>query len=962
MYRWFGRAVPLTTASLMKGVHATWTPQKTLFLWSHEGATEFDLQQFSAKLPKRQLVARNLALPDDVGVVSRTRIRGLEVSVRELIPLLVLITGDEVRTDSLWCFVLACKLAVELAARKRVIPQVNGGGSEWRALLTRAKDRQRFERIVEALPPAGRCLPTRERGRGSIELTRSTVVVSDFVDAVVDDLYRRGAHPGPARGWSLELAESLRAEEREFQPRDARHHAVPMMLDRWARDSDTIQLRLGLKLQLPQSIQEKFGLTLWVHPTGHPEQSVPVGEAWSAGETLEIAGQSYGHPAHAAVRGVARVSRLHLPLRQCLEGNRPKAIEWSPEQTWTFLSEGVPGLRDAGFEIELPEEFESEGARRIRVQMRVGAPVDGDGTPNLREALKFRWEVTLGERILEGDEFEGLLQNRLPIVALDNSWVLLDPVELARLPEGLGSGGELKPADALRAVLTGEHQGIPVVMDERLSMVLGALRDPPEVPIPKGLKGTLRPYQARGLDWLSTLGDLGLGCCLADDMGLGKTIQLIAHLLRRRERGIQGTTLVVCPTSVLGNWEREIRRFGPELVVQRYHGAERNIGQADHADVLLTTYGLMVRDLEVLREVEFDVLCLDEAQSIKNPESQRARAACALTARHRVALSGTPIENRLDEMWSLMSFLIPGLLGGRSAFRRNIALPVERFGDTEAAERLRLGVSPFLLRRLKTDPTIIDDLPDKIERVDYTPMTSEQALLYQKVVDEAMSYISSSKDIARRGRVLAMLTALKQVCNHPAHYLGERDGALPGRSGKLERLTDLLDTLFELGERALIFTQYREMGSLLKRHIADLYGYEVPFLHGATSTQKREEIVDHFQHHPEASPVLIISLRAGGTGLNLTRASHVVHYDRWWNPAVEDQATDRAYRIGQSQNVQVHKMVCQGTLEERIDLLLEEKRSLAESVVGTGERWVTELDDESLKALVTLDSDAVVED
>jgi SNF2 family DNA or RNA helicase len=450
---------------------------------------------------------------------------------------------------------------------------------------------------------------------------------------------------------------------------------------------------------------------------------------------------------------------------------------------------------------------------------------------------------------------------------------------------------------------------------------------------------------------------MGLGACLADDMGLGKTVQLIAHLIDRRS----GPHLVVCPTSVLGNWQRELARFAPSLSVVRYHGLYRNHYGLKRADVVLTSYGLLARDLDLLGEIRWDVAVLDEAQSIKNPESRRARAARQLKARHRIALSGTPVENRLDELWSLMEYLIPGMLGPRRTFQRNVAVPIERFGDEDVARQLKVGVSPFLLRRLKSDPTIIDDLPDKVERREYTPLTPEQAKLYKQVVEEHMDRIEQAEEAQRRTHVLAMLTALKQVCNHPVHYLKE-GGPLDGRSGKLERYGELLEQILDAGDRALVFTQYREMGDLLQRWMYETLGLSIPFLHGGTLAHRREEMVRAFQEDDDAPPILLVSLRAGGTGLNLTRATHVIHYDRWWNPAVEDQATDRAYRIGQHRNVQVYKMVCQGTLEERIDALLDEKRALAEQVVGSGETWVAQLDDVALRALVTLGDDAIVEE
>ncbi len=861
-------------------------------------------------------------------------------------------------SDSLRCWINAAKFGLELAARQRVVPSVHRGNAEWRALMSRRQDRERFDLLVDALPPASRAIPTSELGRGAVRLRTSVEAMRGFVDGVVDSLYRRGAHPGSARGWTLEFAEALRNADSAFTPRDARYQGIPAMLASWSSETERLGLRVRFELGLPQK-SERFPFLVTVHPTGRPDDSVPLAVAWKAGETVAIAGKEWPHPAHAVVRGLARASRVFSPIEKCLRGSKPSNVTWGPADTWKFISEGVRGLRDAGFEVDLPEEFAEAGRRRIRAQMRLNVAIGEDGRVDLSRLLDFQWEVVLGDLVLSGDEFAELIRHKAPVVRFQGEWVLLDPAELSRLPDGLPHAGTLQAAEALRAALTGVHNGVPVVADERLQLVLEALRDPPDYEVPATLTGTLRPYQVDGYSWLTTLGQLGLGCCLADDMGLGKTIQLIAHVLNRKKEGWKGPSLVVCPTSVLGNWERELYRFAPTLDVRRYHGLQRDVDSIHDADVVLTTYGLLVRDRESLAEIKFDVVALDEAQAIKNPDSQRARAACMLTAKHRVAMSGTPVENRLDELWSIMNFLIEGILGKRGAFRRNVAVPVERFGDKIVAKRLKLGISPFLLRRLKTDENIITDLPEKIERHEYTSLTPEQADLYKSVTEEAMDSLHGASDMERRGRVLAMLTALKQVCNHPAQYLKE-ESPLTGRSGKLERVVDLLEAILAVGESTLIFTQYRRMGTLLQHHLAELFGEDIPFLHGGTPPQRRDEMVDAFQGD-EGVPLLIISLRAGGTGLNLTRATRVIHYDRWWNPAVEDQATDRAYRIGQHRNVQVHKLVCQGTLEERIDTMLEEKRALAESVVGSGERWVTELDDDALRMLVSLGDDAVVE-
>ncbi|MBM3188761.1 MAG: DEAD/DEAH box helicase, partial [Chloroflexi bacterium] len=457
------------------------------------------------------------------------------------------------------------------------------------------------------------------------------------------------------------------------------------------------------------------------------------------------------------------------------------------------------------------------------------------------------------------------------------------------------------------------------------------------------------------------------GACLADDMGLGKTIQAIALLLHVRAKQQVGPALVICPTSLVGNWQRELARFAPGLRVMLHHGSDRAEGsafveQSLRADVVISTYGLARRDQEDLALVNWSDVILDEAQNVKNPSTKQARAVRALKAANRVALTGTPIENRLSELWSIISFLNPGYLGSMEQFRRSFALPIERYQDQEAAERLRKLVRPFILRRLKTDPQVIRDLPEKMEYRVYCNLSREQATLYEAAVRDALEALQNTdpeeKDMKRRGLVLAMLTRLKQICDHPALYLDDRS-EIGQRSGKLNRLTEMLEEILDVGDRALVFTQYATMGQLLQQHLQESFQQEVLFLHGGTPQKQRDRLLTRFQDDPHAPPVFILSLKAGGTGLNLMRANHVFHYDRWWNPAVENQATDRAYRIGQMRDVQVHKFICAGTLEERIDELIESKRALADNIVGDGEGWLTELDTDALRDLVALRADAV---
>ncbi|HVF10312.1 MAG TPA: DEAD/DEAH box helicase, partial [Abditibacteriaceae bacterium] len=485
-------------------------------------------------------------------------------------------------------------------------------------------------------------------------------------------------------------------------------------------------------------------------------------------------------------------------------------------------------------------------------------------------------------------------------------------------------------------------------------------------PPPHNFQGQLRPYQVRGYSWLRFLQRWGLGACLADDMGLGKTPQTLALLQHAWESGERRPALLICPTSVITNWQKEAARFTPELPVLVYHGLGRTKGtafkkQASQQALVLSSYALLHRDFEVLKEVAWAGVVLDEAQNIKNPETKQAQAARALPAQYRIALTGTPVENNVGDLWSILEFLNPGFLGRQSEFKRRFFVPIQTGSDPAAAQRLRRLTEPFILRRLKTDKSIIADLPEKNEMKVFCTLTKEQASLYAAVVEDASAALDEADGIRRKGLVLATLTKLKQACNHPAQLLGD-NSAIPGRSGKLARLTEMMEEVLAAGDRALVFTQFREMGDIIRRHLQETFGHEVLFLHGGVTKKARDRLVERFQGDDSAAPrIFLLSLKAGGVGLNLTRANHVFHFDRWWNPAVENQATDRAFRIGQMKNVQVHKFLCAGTLEEKIDEMIERKQAVASQVIGAGEGWLTELSTAELKELFALRREAMSE-
>jgi SNF2 family DNA or RNA helicase len=703
-----------------------------------------------------------------------------------------------------------------------------------------------------------------------------------------------------------------------------------------------------------------------------PAKDVWAGEGYGWGRPVRYQGNT--HPEEDLLAGLGAAARLFPALDGALREAAPGGLALDVAGALEFLRETGPLLSGAGFGVLLPD-----WARKARIGLKMTARSSGSsssasarqGQFGMEDLVSFRYDLAVGDDVLSADELAELARLKVPLVRLRGQWVELDDRHLTAALKFLerGRSGTMTAAEVLTAATGGaEHLGdLPLAgvdADGWLGDLLSGQADQRLAPMeePAGFVGTLRPYQRRGLSWLSFLGGLGVGAVLADDMGLGKTVQLLS--LIKAQRGVAaGATLLICPMSLVGNWQREAQRFTPDLVVHVHHGADRLSGEElagamASADLVITTYQVAVRDLAELSSVRWPRVVCDEAQAIKNHLSLQAKAVRSLPAASRIALTGTPVENQLSELWSIMEFTNPGLLGSQKAFREAYAVPIERQGSAEAAERLRRITQPFMLRRLKTDKTIISDLPDKQEMKVWCNLTQEQATLYAATVTDMLSRIEdASDDISRRGLVLATMAKLKQVCNHPAHLLG--DGSrLAGRSGKLARLEELCEEIVAEGDKALCFTQYAEFGRMLQPYLAARAGCPVLFLHGGTTKKQRDAMVARFQEAEE--PMLfLLSLKAGGTGLNLTAANHVIHVDRWWNPAVEDQATDRAFRIGQRRDVQVRKFVCVGTLEERIDAMIEQKKALAEQIVGTGESWLTELSTAALREVLALSPDAV---
>jgi non-specific serine/threonine protein kinase len=652
-------------------------------------------------------------------------------------------------------------------------------------------------------------------------------------------------------------------------------------------------------------------------------------------------------------------------------------LAWTPEEAYPFLQD-VPALEESGLVVRLPDWWKKRP--RPRVQVAIGSKT-GE-TLSAQALLDFRVQLTLDGADLSPEEIATLTSSGEGLALLRGQWVEVDGEKLRQALEqwqrvATEAGDGLSFTEGMR-LLAGARRDLAggdptldeigwafVEAGEHLRELLAGLREPSRLAaVPTGgrLQATLRPYQQTGLNWLWFLSELGLGACLADDMGLGKTIQVISLLLAQQGRaGKSVPSLLVLPASLLGNWKSELNRFAPSLTVIGLHPSELEKSEwqriaADpgpslaNVDVVLTTYGMLQRQ-EWLRQLDWNLIVLDEAQAIKNPGTQQAKAVKTLKGRARIALTGTPIENRLSDLWSLFDFICPGLLGSAARFKQFVT-SLENHEPPSYAP-LRTLVQPYILRRLKSDRSVISDLPDKVEMAAWCGLSKAQARLYGQAVKELAEALKQQQGMKRRGLILAALMRFKQICNHPGQALGDGDFA-EERSGKFGRLRELAEEIASRQEKVLIFTQFREMTAPIATFLAPLFGRPGLVLHGGTAVAERKKLVDHFQRE-DGPPFFVLSLKAGGAGLNLTAASHVIHFDRWWNPAVENQATDRAFRIGQKNSVMVHKFVCKGTVEEKIDALITAKSGLATELLEGAEPLLTEMSDEALLQMVALD-------
>ena len=650
-------------------------------------------------------------------------------------------------------------------------------------------------------------------------------------------------------------------------------------------------------------------------------------------------------------------------LEQLFEDEDKLYLDLNLNEIYKIITQTAYYLQKAQIEVILPEELVNIVIPRASINAKVKESRTQDladlinntssSKMSLDDILDFSYEIAIGNEKISLEEFKKLVENNNGLIKYKNKYVLIDKEESKKIFEQIAKSNlkSMSRMELIHASLSGQLQQYDFDYDAAFARVLSDFTKPVEMTLPKGLKGELRPYQEVGLKWLWTNVSKGFGACMADDMGLGKTIQVISLILKMKEEGkLKKPVLVICPTTLMGNWMKELQMFAPDLDAVIYHGADRHL-EVNH-DVILTTYAIMRIDVEELKKHAWSTIIVDEAQNIKNPDTAQTLAIKMLKSDVKVAMTGTPVENRLTELWSIFDFINKGYLGSLKEFQKSYAIPIERFKENSRASKLRMSISPFVLRRLKTDKHVISDLPEKMVLNEYCYLSKVQAVLYEKTLNEMMTKISGFTGINRRGNIFKLITALKQICNHPYQFLksGEMNKEM---SGKMEKCIDLVQSIIDRGEKTLIFTQYKEMGDILCKIISQECNTEPLFFHGSLTVPQREELIDKFQTEDD-SKVMILSLKAGGTGLNLTSATNVIHYDLWWNPAVEDQATDRTYRIGQEKNVMVHRMITLGTFEEKIDEMLKSKKELADLAVYEGEKIITELSDEEIYEIFTL--------
>jgi len=888
---------------------------------------------------------------------------------------------------------MALRFAGAVATKGQFLPDINDlhgiPQARWRSFLS-GLESERLSNLAKLIPAVARALSLKDASSPTVS---SITLLSEFIDSAVDYLIRSTGrddfeHALTAKRRSLKAMDgfysshdqwlhALRSHDGRMEGKSAELDQLTNHLKNWIRPisvSAASPFRLCFRVEEPDDGNDKWYVRYLLQANHDPSLLIPAERVWKGREILPLANKNFNSHEYLLL-SLGQASGICPHIEASLRTPGPSGYRLDAKGAYEFLTQKASTLEQSGFGVMLPAWWTRKGTKlRLNARAHVKTPeMQSRSGLSLDQIVQFDWEVALGSEKLSFEELQKLAKFKAPLVKVRGQWVLLDAEEIQAVIQSWKKKAmeQTTLREVVRMALGGEKGlgNIPVEGISASGWIANLFKELEgkspfqELPQPRAFQGTLRPYQRRGYSWLSFLRQWGLGACLADDMGLGKTIQALALIQKDWESGERRPVLLICPTSVVNNWQKEASRFTPEIPVMVHHGIERTKGEAftaeakEHA-IIISSYALLNRDVETFKDLQWAGVILDEAQNIKNPETKQARAARVIQAGYRIALTGTPVENNVGDLWSIMEFLNAGLLGTQTEFKNRFFIPIQAARDPEASERLKRLTGPFILRRLKTDKTIINDLPEKMEMKVFCTLTKEQASLYEAVVKETMEALDETEGIQRKGVVLATLLKLKQVCNHPAHFLGDHS-PIPSRSGKLTRLTEMAEEMVEVGDHALIFTQFSEMGAILQKHLQEIFGREVLFLHGGTPKKHRDQMVERFQAQEDAPFLFILSLKAGGTGLNLTRANHVFHFDRWWNPAVENQATDRAFRIGQKKKVEVHKFICAGTLEEKIDEMIERKKEVAERVIGTGEAWLTELSTAELKNLFSLRKEAI---
>jgi len=730
-------------------------------------------------------------------------------------------------------------------------------------------------------------------------------------------------------------------------------------------------VQLGFRLHDPKANEpDNWRLEFMRHAPDDPSVSQPLKEFWADKDHKNISKDVLVSLAHAA--------RIYPKIWQGMDNETPCDVILTLEEATAFLQETAWILEDAGNRIILPAHLTPKGRKRAKMKMKTSASSKSSSVAaksylSLESLTNYSYELAIGGQSVSEQEWQKLVDNKSSLVNFRGEWMELDRDKMREMlqfwQKEKGNPQELSLQEFIKK-LAEDEDDLEIDAHDALSEMLEKLNDSASFEIiknPEKLKADLRDYQKRGVSWLRYLENIGLNGCLADDMGLGKTMQVIAALILEKEEGNNAPTLLIAPTSVIGNWQKEITKFAPHLNTFLHHGASREKKAEKLAkisitqDMVITSYNLARKDNALFKGIKWQRIVLDEAQNIKNYKTAQTKAILKLQAKYRWALTGTPVENRLMDLWSIFNFLNPGYLGTPAQFRKNYEVPIQRDNDIVQSKVLKKLIQPFMLRRVKTDKNIIKDLPDKIEAKQYCNLSKEQAALYEAVVNDVGDKLEESEGIGRQGLMLSTLMKLKQICNHPAQFLQDDSAFTAERSHKLKRMGDMLEEATLAGDSVLIFTQFTEIGEKIVKYVSQEKLANCYYIHGGVSRKKRDQMIEEFQNPDNPPAVFVLSLKAGGVGITLTRANRVFHFDRWWNPAVENQATDRAFRIGQKKNVFVYKFITLGTLEERIDQMIEDKQKMADSIVGSDESWLTKLDNNAFKELISLNKDKIVE-